>query len=106
MQVTDVDERNVMIEAKCPEDRFLGIFGIKPIDFVQRGLYGKGAMVIDRCASDKIGVAFKDQNTLARPRVECSSGQSPKAGADHQSIELWSHGHPFITESKPRSRYA
>ncbi len=35
MQVSDADERNVMIEAECTEDRHLGIFSIKPVDLMQ-----------------------------------------------------------------------
>jgi hypothetical protein len=35
VQMTDVDERYVMIEAKGPQNRSLGILGVKPIDFVQ-----------------------------------------------------------------------
>jgi hypothetical protein len=56
-------------------------------------------MMIDRCGSAKMGVTFEDQNTVASPSVECARGQSPKAGADHQSVELPRHGALSYAES-------
>src|SRR6516225_3615877 len=60
MQVTDIDERNVTIEAERPQDRSFGILSIKPVDFVQRSLNGQRAVTIDRRGSAEMRIALKN----------------------------------------------
>jgi hypothetical protein len=54
MQITNVNERNVAIDAERVQDRRLGIFGVKPVNFVEGCLDGKGAMTIDGRSSTKV----------------------------------------------------
>src|ERR1700682_855946 len=48
MQVADIDERNIAIDAQRAQDRRLGIAGVETVDLVQRRLDRKRAVMIDR----------------------------------------------------------
>jgi hypothetical protein len=92
MQVSDVDERNVTIEAQYTEDGQLRIFSIKPVDLMQRCLNGKRAMTIDCRGSAKLQVAFENKNAMSGPGIKRSRSQPSESGADYDRIEFSRHG--------------
>ena len=97
VQIADVDERDVAIEAERSQDRRLRILGIEPIDLVERRLDGKCAMQIDRCSSAEILVTLEHQNPVPGSCIECRGGQAAKTGADHDGVELPGHAELSIT---------
>jgi hypothetical protein len=65
VQVADVDERDVAIDAERAQDRCLGIVAVQTVDLVQRRFDAERAVPIDRRRSAETGVALEHQDLVA-----------------------------------------
>ena len=75
VQVADIDELDIAIDAERAQDRSLGIAGVETVDLVQRRFDGKCAVVVDRGGAAKIVVALQHQNLVAGAGKQRRRGQ-------------------------------